>query len=87
VRVDHLLKLLFIPRYTHSHIVYSSQREEYLFLLKAYCCCCSLEDGSAATVSPSLPMQIVREPHSTDPVMMQERRKRDEAHMMRIRRE
>ena len=56
----------FIPRYTHSHIVYSSQREEYLFLLKAYCCC-SLEDGFAATVSPSLPMHMLREPHSINP--------------------
>jgi hypothetical protein len=57
----------FIPRYTHCHTVYSSQREEYLFLLKAYCCCCSLEDGSTAAISPSLPMHLRREPHSINP--------------------
>jgi hypothetical protein len=52
----------FIPRYTHRHIVYSSQREEYLLLLKAYCCYCSLEDGSAAAVAPSLQRENLTRP-------------------------
>ena len=60
----------FLETHAHSLIVHSSNREENL--LKANYCCCSLEDGSAAAaaVSPSLPMRMLREPHSQLALML-----------------
>ena len=72
-RVDSFIPSFLLSRDTRTqpnHLVYSSKREEYL--LKANYCCCSLEDGSAAAaaVSPSLPMRMLREPHSQLALML-----------------